>query len=130
MDKNGLTEQFIKDTLDSLRSAKNFVLDQAPDVLKQIIQWNIAEAMVWLFFGVAFLVFSIWCFRIFRREAAKDSPDDGVQGGSIVMGIISLAVGTGFFISNLLDILKCYVAPKVFLIEYFANLMKSAPHGN
>lgn len=114
--------EVIQQTQASVQAGVSFLKQEIPDVVRQLLLFNIvfkAAAVA----GSILLAISIACYWwwVIRRE----DPMEGyyVPGGAIytmVAGFTSF----GLFFSNVEDLFKLWLAPKVWLIEYAASLVK------
>lgn len=108
----------------------DFVKQQAPEVVKEFIRWQIAEACVWIlsFSGLAGVMF--YFARQLKLSAANGSSSyrGDKTAGKWVMRIVAslmLIITLGV---NGMHIAKCVVAPRVFIIEYVVDMVKSPNH--
>lgn len=98
----------------------DFVTDQAPDVVQQLLAWKFAQALVvGLMCAVVFLICAYHVYRVLRSDRAEDWHEPVVILCTL-FGAPSLMLAVPY----LLDALQIWLAPKVYLIEYTANLIK------
>jgi len=110
----------------SLAEAVEFAMAQVPDVCAQIVRFYTAQSAIFLIVCSVVLFF---CPRLFRRcyaEAVQGETAEremsavfgcgGVGAAGIVAGVC--------WVINLQRLLKCALAPKLFLIEYCADFFK------
>lgn len=102
----------------SAGEAKEFVLEQAPDVVQQLIYWEIASGLMWC--GFWLLLGGFIASLLFVLARATDDSD------CYFMGVIAFILSMFAAWVPLASALKAWVAPKVFLIEYAASLVRSA----
>lgn len=105
--------------------AIDFASAQIPDVIHQLLLWKMAEASVYL---VASCI-AIWLFFVLRKrviEYVKASFDEamGLAFYYVIGGLALILVPVLHIVANLLVILKITLAPKLYLIEYVAKLIK------
>jgi hypothetical protein len=134
-------DKFVSTMTDILQSAKDFTLEQAPDVLKQIIVWKRGEETAsFLFFALLGVASVVFFYRVYRQASlaiavvrAKPGADRYMKGydwddyGSFVVACYVLPVGglisfIGVF-NGFSDMLQVWLAPKIYLIEYFAHFV-------
>lgn len=131
--------KFITEMTNILKSSNDFVLEQAPDVLRQILSWKLAENILDLIASALLLATAYYVQKAAReyirrgmavaREKRMSSGSDLEDyPGIIIFGAMAVAV-FGFWgiiglYSSSKDLIQIRVAPKVFLIEYFAGLAK------
>ncbi|MCK5020369.1 MAG: hypothetical protein KAS32_25250 [Candidatus Peribacteraceae bacterium] len=105
----------INKSIEVAGNATDFIMAEIPNVAQQILKWSLAEAaiycLVWLGITMMFPIIS-------RKMAVKDSDPDWKW-----CGLIGLFPFIGV-IENLRTMLYIYLAPKLFLIEYTANLVR------
>ena len=111
--------------VENAAQAKDFALEQAPDVIQQLIAYNIASATVGAVGGAVLFWFSLGWFKKCRLLVASNNGSDELSGtfgciGSVIVAALSFA--WTYDAANLL--LKLVFAPKVFLLEYAANLVR------
>lgn len=101
--------------------AKDFLVAQLPDVIRQLLAWKMAEAAIWFiatsavfFFGLKYL---IRLSRFFYREYV---PEGFIL---VVLGGIAVIVSAGLALSHLMLVLQIWIAPKIYLIEYSEALI-------
>ena len=117
---NPTLEQALKELLNNLTEAKQFVLAQAPDVLQQIIYKQFVSAIFVDIVAVVLIVitagFTWWLIK-------RDKDIDPVVVPTLLFGFGAL----GFSIAGIVETysaLVAFFAPKVYLIEYIAKLVK------
>jgi len=108
-----------KEALEILKGTKGFVLDQAPDSMRQVLAWQMGESIFFFVVGLALLSVTAVCFKKFKDFASR-----GDEVAPVFVGIMSSVLGLIFTCHSFLDILKIHLAPKVFLMEYFSGLLK------
>lgn len=112
----------------------DFLYQQAPEVIEQLLMWKAAESAIQFVFGV-FLAF-VCPFLIYKAarkyykwcEAQDYEFSDAqccfpiIYGSIISFMITQISTWANGLIS--LDWLKIWVAPKVWLLEYLAEFVK------
>lgn len=131
---------------DTAKSTETFVLEQAPDVARQMVAWGFWSActylILWLALAAALLTWVAIMWPQYRRiktahDAAVEKSYEMAQERPRtpmfieVFGIVRwVALGFGVLIvmaastTNLPTIIKCTVAPKVYLIEEAAKMLR------
>ncbi len=119
-----LTVTFAKEMLELLKSTKEFVVEQSPLIIQELINWEIVNSiagtlMLWVI-SAALLIIS-WKYIDYKVERYDVLPPPVcpkvVLSG--VAGVLLLAST-----ACIMNTLKVLVAPRVFLIEYFSNLVR------
>lgn len=110
--------------------AIDFASAQIPDVIHQLIMWKLAEAAVWTVLGLSGLVIFAKLITQLKTKYSKEQaehkhPDEGsyIFVGFLLTVILALP-STIIFVSYMMELLKIWLAPKVYLLEYAASLMK------
>lgn len=98
-------------------SAVSFSQAQIPDVVHQLLMWNaISSIVVQLLCLFIIAVCFVMCVKTYHY-------DIDAFFLSLVFSIIASSISL-FFLFSSFDWLKIWVAPKLYLIEYAASLMK------
>lgn len=110
-------------------AAIQFGKEQIPEVLKQLLIWNFTFSFLIWFSATAVIVgYIIWMLTKFRwwfknQRSTTTELDAAVITITAVWGFISFIMIFVFWCN--LDWLKIWVAPKLYLLEYAASLIKS-----
>ena len=118
--QNQLT-QMLADLATNAAAAKDFALSEMPDVVSQLLWWRgIASFLFWILF-LALIAAGVKLWWAFSRSEGEWP--DSREMAAVLGGFVCLAVGMiGFLIS--FDWLQILIAPKVYLIEYAAELVR------
>lgn len=123
---NETLKKFMEAMLNLLKEAKDFTLAQAPDIFKQIIAREIAVDVMWIvvFSLLIILFFSLSIKMLNCAKKASTSCDS--EGYTFGCGFFSVASFVCLIplVINVKDLICVLVAPKIFLIEYFTELLK------
>lgn len=96
---------------------KDFVLEQAPGVITQLLRWEYTISLIWFCVGVLILAFAIW-FIVYSVKA------DVIDYDAIFhCGCAAFLIGL-FMIGCNIDWLQIAIAPKAYLLEYASELIK------
>jgi len=111
-------KQKLNDTLigmiDNLAKTKDFVIEQAPDVIQQLLVYKFYISLVCFILGLILGVLAI--YSAFRFITAK--PADGIVIACSAVGFfIGSFAGSGFLLEGTAWF-KIWLAPKLFLLEY------------
>lgn len=110
--------------------AVDFASQQIPDVIHQLLLWKMWEnVVIWtVSLGVIWLFFRLNKWFLAREAAAKLAKEyyDDVPHSMFMIfgGIFMVLGGAASAVTALLTIIKIIVAPKLYLIEYAAGLLK------
>lgn len=104
----------------------HFIVDQTTDVVQQFIYWRLCMHSIYvLVSGIVLYILYRWIKQVWKWGNEETDYDGGALMFALIILIISIAGAGIFFISNLLDVIKLIVAPKVYLIEYAVELVKN-----
>ena len=118
--------EILKKGLEAAEKTGDFVVEQAPDLIQQLIVWKTCEYIFLIIISIAFM-FSLYKWHKSAMKRYDDFSDFCNEIESFIYGVYAIVVilifGIALFTSffNLIQIL---LAPKIWLIEYAANLIK------
>ena len=125
-----LANDALKSLIESATQTKDFVIDQAPDIINQLLDWKFFENLILGIIPLVLVLISLMIVLICSRDFAKNMYEDDISLKSVIF-IISTVIGVGGLIgfitggfSSLMTALQIYIAPKIFLVEYAAGLVK------
>lgn len=114
-------QKAITELFNSAIQAKDFLVGELPDYINQLLMWKAVSS------GISMLVFVIACIGLVVAnkkiiQHMKESDDFGMLPPTLMVeAMIVMVLGIGLF---RLDWLKIWIAPKVYLVEYAATLVK------
>lgn len=114
----------IEKSLGALESAQNFLVAEIPDVIQQLLMWKFTISLIYFSLGMFFiLIFPVIANLIAWKYTKKFEMenDPWLFTPSLLFSILSVVVG--WCMVNL-TWLQIWIAPKIFLIEYAAKLIK------
>ena len=131
MNTNNATELLIEITRDiksNVSDAKGFVLEQAPDVIQQLLVYNFWSAIACIAISIAILAafYKIGAFgwsKFVNRDTGIWSNEELWIIVPAVCMMFSMLLLVGIF-TNVDTCLKIKLSPKVYVIEYAAKLIK------
>jgi len=121
-----------------------FVIDQVPDLVHQFLLWHAIDYSVWLVVGLILLVgvnlltkqigvkqipehdadkqhrYIYRLGRYFKKEYEYDTLPNSLFL-SFFIRVMGYVLVFSMIIQNVLGLLKIWIAPKIYLIEYFIN---------
>jgi len=124
--------EILKNAIDAATAGAEFLKDQAPDVVQQLIKWHMAEAGLYagvelsVLVGVCVASKKIWNITDkWRWPAGKLTDEAEMSRGAscaaaAIISILTLTASLG----NIFELIKLWIAPKVWLLEYAASLVK------
>ena len=107
--------------LDHLKTGEDFVIEQAPEVIEQILLWNGVKSFI-LFLIMSTM--SLICIIVIAKSSkmiTEENDDDGVFG--IIGGMLCFSLFMYLAFINL-EWLQIWIAPKAYLIEYISGMIK------
>jgi len=113
--------------IDNAASAKEFILAELPEVVQQLLMWKTAESIAYcilsLCMAVSVSVAIRWQWK--NREAHFKSTVVTASDGAVYMVNLFLAAPIIAAVVHWnLTWLQIWIAPKVYLLEYAADLVK------
>lgn len=119
-----MQEQLIQKILDYLEQTEDFVLEQAPDVILQVLRYErITSILGAIFLCVLFFVALIAGYYFWKYPTVDKY---GSRETSSVMGVMIPCVFLPFLLIQVCltvdKLIKLYTAPKFFLIELFLSM--------
>lgn len=101
-----------------------FLQAELPEVVRQLLMWEAISSAISFCFGVAMIVAAVLILkRLIRVMKSNPRTDWDDYPGYIIPSILLSAFGLMWAACSL-TWLKILVAPKLFLIEYAAHLVK------
>lgn len=108
-----------------LSKAVEVLQAEAPELVREIINYHLILKSLGVFFGLSFLIIAILCFRYINKLGSSlDLNNNICHVFSLTGCIIGGAISTPIIITNLFYLLKILVAPRLFLIQYISDLIK------
>ena len=97
-----------------------FVIDQAPDLLKEFYDWNMYSDIFWIILWSILLLINIIIVMIIKRVIKKNSNYDYEDfiGTYVFLAILSVISVLGLIIM-MYDLIYLLNAPKLYLIDHF-----------
>lgn len=118
-----LLVKMIDVTVQSVSDVVEFGKQQIPEIIQQLLMWNALKASIWVVVAVVFSIFL--CTVVNRAKPVLNESESGFGTFIQILGwLIAMVVGGSVFMINLLQAAYILIAPKVWLIEYAAELIK------
>mgnify|MGYP003451954080 FL=1 len=118
--------EILKKGLEAAEKTGNFVVEQAPDLIQQLIVWKTCEYIFLIIISIAFM-FSL--YKWYKSAMKRYDDFDGFYIKTeffiycIYAIVVILIFGIGLF-NSFFNLLQILLAPKIWLIEYATNLIK------
>ena len=118
--------EILKKGLEAAEKTGNFVVEQAPDLIQQLIVWKTCEYIFLIIISIAFM-FSL--YKWYKSAMKRYDDFDGfyIKTESFIYGVYAIVVILIFGIAlfhSFFNLIQILLAPKIWLIEYAANLIK------
>ena len=118
--------EIIRKGLETAEKTGNFIVEQAPDLIRELLIWKTVEYSVYVIIGISLIVY----FYRWKKKVTKEMKEneyyfmDSFANFLIAIGQLSLLI-TGIILidENLQDLIQIVFAPKIYLIEYSAKLL-------
>ncbi len=118
-----LLVKMIDVTVQSVSDVVEFGKQQIPEVIHQLLMWKAFEAIIWVVIAIVFSVFL--CTYVNRVKPRLNEAEYGFGTFVQMFGwLVAIIVGGVVFINNLMAAAYILIAPKVWLIEYAAQVLK------
>ena len=118
----------LKGIIESAVRVKDFAVEQAPSVIQELLQWKMAESLLVTGFMIFIItVLGLISYKTYQKHGFLNSLKDDISGaGALVLfsGVAGAMLGVSSFLISDFVWLQILIAPKVYLIEYAAQLIK------
>lgn len=121
-DANEVITQILERALSGVDAAVEFSRDQIPDVVQQLLSWNFTISLIWFCVWCALALASVPFWVWFAKTVNVRSKADDAGFAFFCALVISTASSAGLL--NSLAWLKIWIAPKLYMLEYGASLVK------
>lgn len=130
MQNKKIIEEFVNKGLKYLESAEAFAQQNIPAYIEEILTYKLYEEFLHVLWSLPFFfIFGVILYILFIRKDDEGKTfynrdlyisDDFMSG--LLMGMFTFLVGILVLLSQSLDIIQIYTAPRMYLVEYFQNL--------
>jgi hypothetical protein len=122
---NKVLAELLQKASSGIDAAVSFSQAQIPDVVHQLLVWNFAVSLIFSIMGCLLFAGAQWAawkvLKYLRKAWRGDELWEHPEILLIAMAYIATFAPVGWVS---LDWLKIWLAPKLYLIEYAASLMK------
>lgn len=105
---------------DGIDKAGGFLSSELPEVIQQMLTWYVIENFVWFVLNVIIAFIFVYGFNKFR-ELNKQEPN-AMWEIPTFLSACSVLMTSLMSVGYLMESVKIYIAPKLWLIEYAAKL--------
>jgi uncharacterized membrane protein HdeD (DUF308 family) len=119
--------EVINRTLKGVDTTVNFLSQQIPDVIHQLLLYKAVSSFLMCLVAIALCIIHVSVTRVvYKIETKQKSSDAFVSIGIVGMlcGVFVWGIALRLLCLNM-DWLQIWLAPKVYLLEYAANLYKA-----
>ena len=117
MNKDDAIAAVLTKALEVADKTGDFVVEQAPDVVNQLVSYYTALSIAGVAVGGSLLLTGVVCIVLGLRDRYG-------EGGKEFIGGMASLVGMPLLIFSTIELLKLTLAPKIWLMEYAASLIK------
>ena len=136
--QQALTEILTK-TVDGIDSGVEFMHAELPDVIEQLLMWYAVKGVICFLFGLLLILAWVATFNyilkrrpqdggenfLWERWSHKDENELKIEAQLfIVISGILAAIFSMVYIPEIMTTIKIWIAPKIWIIEYTARLVK------
>lgn len=114
-----ILEDLLKKASNGIDSAVSFSQAQIPDVIQQLLMWNAVSSA-----GIQIICVMAIITCVYLMIFAWNEGDDGEAVLAVLFFTVVGSIACIVVIFNNFDWLKILLAPKLYLIEYAASLVK------
>lgn len=115
---NKVLAELLEKATNGIDAAVSFSQSQLPDVIHQLLVWNAVSSALAQIVGMLIIILPI-VYSVKKWELICDNDCQPFM----MFHIMTLSIGL-LFVADNFDWLKIWLAPKLYLIEYAASLMK------
>lgn len=117
-----MNEKFQEYLMSILEKTGEFLGEELPEVAEQILLFNLSISIFYLAVGVCLSCLS--AYHIIKFSKIEGDSDEGEFVKMLLGGVICGLFGFVLIIFNISTVLKIWLAPKLYLLEYAAALVK------
>ena len=118
--------EILKKGLEVAEKSGNFVIEQAPDLVKQLITYKTVETSICVLIEITLMYLIFRYFKYLYKKNNEDSDFIICYEFHIIGMIITSLMGIFLFfefITDISNLIQLIFAPKIYLLEYIAKLL-------
>lgn len=131
--------KILERAISGIDSGVEFMQSELPDVIDQLLTWYLAKGVITAIIGLLFIIQLVILVKIYLKKDIKGAKSDsfwvdhydhidnsmgmGAFLAFVFSGMLSI-IGLIMFFSSIFEVVKIWVAPKIWLMEYAALLVK------
>ena len=124
----GALGEVVKESIALLKTTKDFVVAEAPKVVKEFMYWRMAQCFFWIgVFAILIVLAQVGAWRLKaydKRQGNKSFNSSSEPFPFVLRWVLTpvfLILGMG---PNIYELIYINVAPRIYLIENLAHLIK------
>ena len=118
--------EILKKGLEVAEKSGNFVIEQAPDLVKQLITYKTIETSISVLIEITLMYLIFRYFKYLYKKNNEDSDFISDSEFHIAGIVITSLIGIFSFLAFIIEIsnlIQLIFAPKIYLLEYIAKLL-------
>ena len=115
----------IDKTSSGIETGITFLSAQLPDIIHQLLLWKMSYSLIQFVCAIVLcIVFVVLDYKFYKKAMATNDPDIIIGGWGMFGTLVRFAAW--FIVISLFNLtwLQIWLAPKLYLIEYAATLVK------
>ena len=118
--------QILNGAVDAAQAGVSFLQAEVPDVVQQLLTYKLVASVVGAVVAVAVIAVAVLSVPAAGRLERRRREWDGIQCFAMAVAAIAIVVAAVFLAGAVFDALEIWLAPKLYLIEYAADIVKAA----
>lgn len=106
--------------LEGLDRAGEFAVEQVPLVVQELLTWHLVVSLLWFTISAVVMITSI----VFIVSVWRGRFEDRQDAALICLFLSTIPLAAFFIMVHNIDWLQILVAPRLYLLEYAAGLVK------
>ena len=118
--------EILKKGLEVAEKSGNFVIEQAPDLVKQLITYKTVETSIYVLIEITLMYLIFRYFKYLYKKNNEDSDfiyENEFHIGGIIINFVLSIFCFFAFIGDVSILIQLIFAPKIYLLEYIAKLL-------
>lgn len=114
------SEPILRKTLEWLKEAESFAVEQAPLLVEEVLWFETITHFLYCFMFLGFVGITTYCIHLIAVSDGLKGNEEATFGCFLMLLDVVFSIG---IVYNLVTILQIQVAPRLFLIEYFSDMV-------
>ena len=118
--------EILKKGLEVAEKSGNFVIEQSPDLVKQLITYKTIETSISVLIEIALMYLIVIYFKYLYKKNNEDNSFVDLNsfhiGGILISSCVAIFMFIAF-INDISNLIQLIFAPKIYLLEYIAKLL-------